>query len=911
VFSKFKFSRAFVPCGPARAASLALLFAATASAQDAPAPRRPAPAQIKAPARRVAAPAAPAAAPAAAAAAAAPAAPAVTNPADRDPPGAAAALPTTMDKIATAADVPFRAQAGGHLVKFNLQDADLAELVNHISGLTGKRFIYGAKVRQIKATVVSPEAVTLEEAYQAFLSILDANGMTVVPHGRFLKIVDSGGVVTQPTPVIARGEPVPDSDRFVTRLYRLEHVSPEEAMALLGKFKSKDGDISVYTPGKLLIVTDTATQVRRLMRIVEEIDVGGSGQHMWIEPVRNGTAQELAKRVNELFELGAAPAPGAAPGMGKANGLNKVIADEQTNSLIVVGTEDSYLRLLEVLKRLDSHANASGKIHVLPLQHAMAEELSQTLNQMLGGAGARAAPATPGAPGAAQGTFEGDLRITADKSTNSLIITSSNRDYATMRLVIDKLDHSRRQVFIECVIMDLAVSDTTTMGVSFHGGAPLGAAEDSLLLGGFNAGKSVPFPAGDASLLQGFAAGIRGPAIPNTTNLLGNGLSIPAFGVVLNALANSGRSNILASPHIIATDNVEAAISIGENIPLQTNVGGGGAAAAAGAAGAGVGLGLLNGLGGFAAPRQDVGNKIKIKPHINESNQVRLEIDQESSAPGATAGTLGAVTIIKRTANTTVVVQDQQTVVIGGLMSDEYTTTRTKVPVLGDLPLLGALFRSSDVQKRKKNLLLVLTPHVIRDQDDLRKIFERKMQERQEFLDRFLVFSGTDWQPPRDWSRTSGLVEDVRKAFFEIAEQARLEEESKPRETPLREPSDPIALPGDVNGIGITGAAAAPPGGADATRRARAPGVAPLGGAAVRAPGAQPGQLVPAQPGQPAPGQPAPGQPAPGQPAPAQPAPDQPVPVPAPVPAPPGPQGQNPAFRINPIARSVNVDRVE
>jgi len=815
-----------------------------------------------------------------------------------------------MDKIATAADVPFRAQPGGHLVKFNLQDADLAELVNHISGLTGKRFIYGAKVRQIKATVVSPEAVTLEEAYQAFLSILDANGMTVVPHGRFLKIVDSGGVVTQPTPVIARGEPVPDSDRFVTRLYRLEHVGTEEAMALLGKFKSKDGDISVYTPGKLLIVTDTATQVRRLMRIVEEIDVGGSGQHMWIEPVRNGAAQELAKRVNELFELGAAPAPGAAPGMGKANGLNKVIADEQTNSLIVVGTEDSYLRLLEVLKRLDSQTNASGKIHVLPLQHAMAEELSQTLNQMLGGAGSRAAAPAAGAPGGgAQGTFEGDLRITADKSTNSLIITSSNRDYATMRLVIDKLDHSRRQVFIECVIMDLAVTDTTTMGMSFHGGSPLGAAQDTLLLGGFNAGKSVAFPA-DPSLLQGFAAGIRGPAIPNTTNLLGTGLSIPAFGVVLNAVASSGRSNILASPHIIATDNVEAAISIGENIPLQTNVGGGATAAAAGAAGAGVGLGLLGGLGGFAAPRQDVGNKIKIKPHINESNQVRLEIDQESSAPGATAGTLGAVSIIKRTANTTVVVQDQQTVVIGGLMSDEYTTTRTKVPVLGDLPLLGALFRTSDVQKRKKNLLLVLTPHVIRDQEDLRKIFERKMQERQEFLDRFMVFSGTDWQPPRDWSRTSGLVEDVRKAFFEIAEQARLEEESKPREAPLREPSDPIELPGDVHGVGLTAGATAS-GGADGARRLRAPAGVTQSNAAGRAPAAQPGQLAPIQPGQPA--QPTPGQPAPGQPAPSQPAPGQPAPLPTPVPTPaPAPQGQNePAFRINPIARSVNVDRVE
>ncbi len=783
-----------------------------------------------------------------------------------------------MDKIAAATDVPFHPQPGGQLVKFNLQDADLAELVNHISGLTGKRFIYGAKVRQIKATVVSPEPVTLEEAYQAFLSILDANGMTIVPHGRFLKIIDSGGVVTQPTPIIARGEPVPDSDRFVTRLYRLEHVSSDEALALLGKFKSKDGDISVYAPGKLLIVTDTATQVRRLMRIVEEIDVGGSGQHMWIEPVRNGTAQELAKRVNELFELGTTPAAGAAASANaKANGLSKVIPDEQTNSLIVVGTEDSYLRLLEVLKRLDSQSAETGKIHVLPLQHAIAEEMSATLNQMLGGAGGRA-PAAPagGAPGgAASGTFEGELRVTADKSTNSLIITSSNRDYATMRLVVDKLDHARRQVFIEAVIMDLSVSDSTTLGMSFHGGDVLGSAQDTLLLGGFQAGKSVAFPA-DPSLLQGFAAGIRGPNLPNTTNLLGTGLSVPEFGVVLNAVASSGRSNILATPHIIATDNVAAEISIGENIPLQTNVGGGASAltslaGAGGAATAGLG-GLLGGLGGFSAPRQDVGNKIKVTPHINESNQVRLEIDQESSAPGATSGTLGAVSITKRTANTTVVVQDQQTVVIGGLMSDEYTTSRTKVPVLGDLPLLGALFRTSDVQKRKKNLLLVLTPHVIRDQEDLRKIFERKMQERQEFLDRYMVFSGEDWKPPRDWSRTSGLVEDIRKAFAEIAEQERLEAESKPHEQPPRMPSDPIELPGDVQ-RGAAGpvpgapppAAAASPAPAAPTRRMASPG-APLN-----------------------------------------------VPTPAPPPPPPSaPQGSNePAFRINPIARSVNVDRVE
>ena len=880
VLSKFKFSPTFGLTGRLRVASLAFFFATTATAQNAlpPAPptlRRPPAAQFKPTIRK---PATPTVAAAAAPVAATPATPAVPAPAtDRDPPGAAPALPTTMDKIASAVDVPFKPQPGGHLVKFNLQDADLAELVNHISGLTGKRFIYGAKVRQIKATVVSPEPVSLEEAYQAFLSILDANGMTVVPHGRFLKIIDSGGVVTQPTPVIARGEPVPDSDRFVTRLYRLEHVGTDEAMALLGKFKSKDGDISVYTPGKLLIVTDTATQVRRLMRIVEEIDVGGSGQHMWIEPVHNGTAQELAKRVNELFDLGTGPAaPGAAPGAAgsKGNGLNKVIADEQTNSLIVVGTEDSYLRLLEVLKRLDSQSQETGKIHVLPLQHAIAEEMSQTLNQMLGGAGANRAAQPAGAPGgAAQGTFEGDLRVTADKSTNSLIITSSNRDYATMRLVVDKLDHSRRQVFIEAVIMDLSVSDSTQMGVSFHGGGVLGAQQDTLLLGGFQAGKSVGFPA-DPSLLQGFAAGVRGPAIPNTTNLLGTGLSVPAFGVVLNAVASSGRSNILATPNIIATDNVAAEISVGENIPLQTNVGGGSsslASLAGGAAGTSGLSGLLGGLGGgFSAPRQDVGNKIKVTPHINESNQVRLEIDQESSAPGATSGTLGAVSITKRTANTTVVVQDQQTVVIGGLMSDEYTTSRTKVPVLGDLPLLGALFRTSDVQKRKKNLLLVLTPHVIRDQEDLRRIFERKMQERQEFLDRYMVFSGTDWAPPRDWSRTSGLVEDIRKGFAELAEQERLIEESRPKETPLREPSDPIELPGDVHGVGA--AAPAPSGRPRPAAGSFAPPPLVAPNAAPAAPAAAPAAPPTAAP----------------------------------------PQGQNELpFRINPIARSVNVDRVE
>jgi general secretion pathway protein D len=741
------------------------------------------------------------------------------------PPGAAPPPPTNMEKIAQATDVPFRAKPGGHLVKFNLQDADLAELVNHISGLTGRRFIYGAKVRQIKATVVAPEPVTLDEAYQAFLSILEANGMTVVPHGRFMKIIDSAGVAMQPTPIVARGEPVPAADRYITRLYRLENASPDELLPILTKFKSKDGDITPYAPGRLLIITDTATQVRRLIRIVEEVDVGGSGQKMWIEPVRHGSAADMAKRLNELFEMGTAPAaPGQPPGPAKGgSGLTRVVADDTSNALIVVGTEDAYLRMFELLKIIDKQGTDSSKVHVLKLQHAIAEELSATLTQMLAGQ----APKGQAAAGAAaqNGMFEGEVRVTPDKSTNSLLVSASGHDYATLRLVIDKLDRPRRQVFIEAVIMDLSVSDTLDLGVSFHGGHSFGGGpQDPLLIGGFKAQNSMSLPL-NTDLLEGSAVGMRAGEIPGTQTLLGTGASIPAFGVVLNALATAGKTNIMATPHILATDNVAAEINIGENIPLQTNVGGGTLPPIPGGAGQNASLNpFLNSFSsGFSAPRQDVGNKIKVTPHINESNQVRLEIEQESSAPGEAVGQLGAIPIIKRTANTTLVVADQQTVVIGGLIRDQYTTSREKVPILGDIPVLGALFRHSNTIKRKTNLLLVLTPHVIREQGDLRRIFERKMQERQEFIDRYFVFESPDWRPPRDWTRANGLVEDIRKSYGEIEEQTALEAESERDDLGDREPSAPIELPTSVRESGASSLTPAAPAKTNRTPAQKAP----------------------------------------------------------------------------------------
>jgi general secretion pathway protein D len=396
--------------------------------------------------------------------------------------------------------------------------------------------------------------------------------------------------------------------------------------------------------------------------------------------------------------------------------------------------------------------------------------------------------------------FEGDVKINCDEATNSLVTVSSLRDYAQLRNVIDKLDRARRQVFIEAVIMDVNVDRSTDLGIGFHGAGPVTTVGegDSILYGGSNAAQSL---SGLPASLEALAFGVRGPNVPDSGQLTGTGVSIPAFGIVLHALATKGDSNLLATPHILATDNTPATISIGQNIPLQTNVGGGlsqlaGLAGQGGAAAGGL-AGLAGGFGlGFQAPRQDVGISLTITPQINDSNQVRMDIQEEFSTAGAPQGDLGAVPINKRTAETTIIVEDQQTVVIGGLTREEQVNAETKIPVLGDIPVLGLLFRQTNKQARKVNLLLILTPHVIREQNDLRRIFERKMQERQEFLDRYFVFEDSlPWEPAKDYTRTNGMLEHIRQTQLKLEERARLRKELEPGKVKGHEPVKAVQLP--------------------------------------------------------------------------------------------------------------------
>jgi general secretion pathway protein D len=717
--------------------------------------------------------------------------------------------------------VEFKPMSPRARVTFNLEDAELPDLVRLISNMTGRRFILPTKLRTIKATVFAPTKVTVAEAYQAFLSVLEVNGFTVVPAGRYLKIIEAANVERETIPLYEDGSAIPASDRYVTRIHHLENVSAEDVTNLLGRFKSSSGNITSYGPTNMLIITDTGAQIRRMLRLVAAIDLPRSGTQTWIEPIHHANASELAARLLEIFPADIAPTskPKAAAARGKAkpseptlvgavaaeSTIRNIIADERTNSLIIISTERAYLRILEMIRQLDVPLEGEGRIHVHYVQHGAATDIAGALTALIGASGPRPAAAGGGARGqaaraaaapAAGSLFEGAIAVTAYEPANALVITSSLHDYTALKRVIERLDAPRKQVFIEAVVMELGIERTSDLGFAFHGGAGDFPTDGSLSVFGFNAPSSIDITQNN---LTGLALGVRGPTIENSQQLVG--FSVPGFGVVVTALASSGDADVLSTPHIIAIDNTEAEISVGENIPLQTNGVAPGTFAGAGSLGAlgvaaagGQDLGNLAGLAGGlgSVARQDVGTTIRVVPHINANNEVRLEIEEEISEQGATSGTLGVVSINRRTARTEVMVRDQQTIVIGGLMRDAIQNKEDKVPVLGDIPILGALFRKTSKNKRKTNLLLILTPYIIRDPGDLREIFERKMQDRQQMIDRYFVFGEDKFEPHIDYSRTRGLVAEIVNEIDGVEEEIMLAKAAELEPPPDHVPRAPI-----------------------------------------------------------------------------------------------------------------------
>lgn len=726
-------------------------------------------------------------------------------------------------------------------VNIDFNQADLSDVVMWMSALTGRNFIIADTISASKKiTIISPRPVSINEAYRAFLAALNMNGLTIVPFGRFFKIVESSTAQRQalePTRSIGQ---IPNDDRMVTHIHQLQHVSIATVQGVLDALKSDQGQLVPYEPTNTIILTDTGLSIRRLLDVLAMLDVPSGQDRIHIYQVQHAAASDLRGTLLEIFppqssgqqatqtearprrtrraEEEAAAAAAAAPGVGADVSagsvvISQIIADERTNQLIVLANERSYERILQIIGQLDVPIPGEGQIHVIFLENANASDLASTLQSLTqgiesqredGGNTRRTARATADAPASSGGTtLSGAVSITADESTNALVIVASLRDFLAIQNVIRQLDRRRQQVYVEAVIMEVTMNRTSGFGVAFNGGAlPSIGGEDAPVFGGTVLGDLTSLTL-DPSSIMGLAMGIRGPSVP--------GLGLPSFGAILQAMQTDNDVNVLSTPHILTMDNEEAEIIVGENIPFisgGSGLGGGldlgSLASLAGAQSGDLGS-LLGGLGGgglggfgggFQVQRQDVALTLRITPQINESNFVRLEIEEEVEDVQSIDPILGPRTTTRQ-ARTTVVVQDQQTIVIGGLMRDTTVRDVNKVPFLGDIPIIGYLFRNTVNRDVKTNLLLLLTPYIIRDPSDFGEIFRRKMQEREEFI-QYFGRTGAEYVRSVDYARKDGPLqtafETIRAAVDE--DSARRRAFSTPTtEAPLATPTDaPIRI---------------------------------------------------------------------------------------------------------------------
>jgi general secretion pathway protein D len=737
--------------------------------------------------------------------------------------------------------------AGKRVVKLNLKpDTELGDLISWISSITCKQFLLPGTIpsNSKKVTIVAPELITPEEAYRLFLGALDSVGLTVQPSGKVLRIIETVKAKSAPIPLYGEESDLPQNESYVTRLIHVENADPNEVAQVFGRLKGEQGDVIVYAPQGALIVTDLASNITRMMHILKEIDQPGTGEKVWIIGIKNTSAGEMAQKLGEIFQVAklggkgataGTPPPAGAPTRLKVGDLttemmiSKIIPDERSNQLIVIANERAYARVLTLVKKLDVPIEGGdGRIHVYYCENANCDELAQTIGAVTGiavsGAGASRSRSsrsststpTPPTPGATTGQplqgpnllFEGEVRINFDRPTNSLIIVSSLKDYQALRRVIERLDSPRKQVFVEAMILEVTLDKERDLGASWHGILPdklFGMSNPSLIVGGLNPSNTlVPTNAlGDTML-----AGVLGPVLTAAqAQGLGSAatstIDIPSFGVLVKALQTNNDVDVLSNPHLLIMNNEDGEISVGQRVPFPVSTLGLGGAAS-GAAGALGGLGGL-GLGGLfpQVQREKVALEMKLTPHVNEHDIIRLEVDEKISELAPGSSNLGPSTS-ERTAKTIVVAKDQQTILIGGLMSDKVINSVTKIPLLGDIPILGFFFRSTTKHVVKTNLIIALTPYVITDQSDLRRVLEKKMKERREFVERFGGEERPNLESDIDYRRKRGMLEEINRAARDIETEE--QEMDTIREKDALDESGPVDLPVGPSGGG------APPG---------------------------------------------------------------------------------------------------
>ncbi|HUL92529.1 MAG TPA: type II secretion system secretin GspD [Burkholderiales bacterium] len=611
----------------------------------------------------------------------------------------------------TAAVVP---RAGEVLLNF--QAADLQAVVKAMAQMTGRNMLVDPRVRG-QVTIVSARAMPVAAAYQVFLSALKAQGFTAVEGpGDTVRIVPVAEAKAA-APVNEQAGPPRGGEQIVTQVVIGQHVAVAQLQAVLRPLMSPTSQLSVYEPGNALIITDYADNVRRLLRIVERVDLPTSTD-VTVVPVQHASAVDLSELVIRLSGTGVTTpggVPGAPPSQIAAGGDRfSVVADTRTNSILLRSDNPGRIEQLRTLiTKLDVPARAMGSSRVIYLKHAEAIKLVEVLRGMLAAtaAGAPGAPATgvpgrpPGAPGAASASL-----IQADEATNSIIINASDTVYNNLRTVIEQLDVRRAQVYVEALIAEMNADRTDELGFQWAGVTGVNQA---------SVGAFTNFPAANPSIAGAVAAPAAAAAASSglTLAVLGKSITLPdgttvrSIGGLARALTANQLGNILSTPTLLTLDNYQAKIVVGQNVPFITGSFTTTATVAAPTTGA---------VNPFQTiERKDVGITLRIKPQISEGSTVRLEIFQEVSDV-ATTTTRGASDLItnKRSIETKVVVDDGSTIVLGGLIQNTLNETTQGVPWLSEIPFLGALFRFKSEERKRTNLMIFLRPVIIRSPED-------------------------------------------------------------------------------------------------------------------------------------------------------------------------------------------------
>lgn len=657
------------------------------------------------------------------------------------------------------------------------REAELEQLVQWMMTISCQKFIWNPKIRSGKVTILSPEKVTLREAYAAFYAAIESMGLTVEPTGSYFKIVESTDAKTLNLPVYDDGSTVPDNDRFVTQLVRVKNGNVKDIADVANKLKGKQGSVEVV--GNLLIITDRGGVVRRLLKIVDELDTAGSGNNekIFFYQLQYADAEEVAAIIRDVFGEGdkggkgakGAKAEGAAAGGGAS--FSRVIVDQRTGTLIITTTEGDYVTIKRLIEQLDVRLpGGGGRIHVKRLRNADPKELATVLQNLVSGSGGGGA-AAGGAAGKGKSTaeggvelFSGDVKVTADEATRSLVIVASAADFKSLEPVIDELDRDRKQVYLEIYLLEASVGRSVTTGAGAHiaGAFPTTIGETT----GNSVGLLASAPSSEVNslvlspaALSGLAGGLLGPQITGTQALLGTSRDIPAFGVVLQALETNDNVNIVAEPHIYTADNKEAEIEVGRKVPTP-------GALSFGGGGQGTSLTPLQSIN-----REDVTLDIKITPHVKDDTSLTLDIELEDRDVVAQDPVLGVTTTKRRIKLENVLARDDLPVVLGGLMREREVENTQQVPGLGSVPILGWLFKRRVKKKEKINLLIIMVPHIVETADDIRRIHEQRTRERMEFLERETSFKRRELATNVNYRKKAGMLGSVDREARRVESQ--------------------------------------------------------------------------------------------------------------------------------------------